>query len=141
VAKLTRLTYKIAIQLHVVAENCTICFRRPVRKLLDTPSYLPPPICLPAVVLIKQWVPGALSLEMRRPGCVVDHSPPSGAGVGKALSCASTVPIHPHGVVLSWSTGTLRLSLHNKEFKTLWWQGESNPKRFTSPSHLWCFTG
>jgi len=45
-AKLTRLTHKIAIQLHLVAENCTICSscsRRPVRKLLDTPSY--PKLC------------------------------------------------------------------------------------------------
>jgi hypothetical protein len=36
-AKLTRLTHKIAIQLHLVAERCTICSsrsRRPVRKLL-----------------------------------------------------------------------------------------------------------
>jgi hypothetical protein len=42
-AKLTRLTHKIAIQLHLVAESCTICSsraRRPVRKLLDTPSYV-----------------------------------------------------------------------------------------------------
>jgi hypothetical protein len=42
-SKLTRLTHKIAIQLHLVAESCTICSsrsRRPVRKLLDTPSYL-----------------------------------------------------------------------------------------------------
>jgi hypothetical protein len=41
-AKLTRLTHKIAIQLHLVAESFTICSsrsRRPVRKLLDTPSY------------------------------------------------------------------------------------------------------
>jgi hypothetical protein len=41
-AKLTRFTHKIAIQLHLVAESCTICssrFRRPVRKLLVTPSY------------------------------------------------------------------------------------------------------
>jgi hypothetical protein len=40
-AKLTRLTHKIAIQLHLVAESCTICSsrsRRPVRKLLDTLS-------------------------------------------------------------------------------------------------------
>jgi hypothetical protein len=40
--KLTRLTHNIAIQLHLVAENCTICSsrsRRPVRKLLDTTSY------------------------------------------------------------------------------------------------------
>jgi len=39
----TRLTHKIAMKLHLVADSCTICnsrFRRPVRKLLDTPSYL-----------------------------------------------------------------------------------------------------
>jgi hypothetical protein len=41
-AKLSRLTHKIAIQLHLVAESCIICSSRsrwPVRKLLDTPSY------------------------------------------------------------------------------------------------------
>jgi hypothetical protein len=41
-AKLTRLTHKIAIQLYLVAESCTICSpraKRPVRKLLDTPTY------------------------------------------------------------------------------------------------------
>jgi len=42
-AKLTRLTHKIAIiQLHLVAESCTICSsrsRHSVRKLLDTRSY------------------------------------------------------------------------------------------------------
>jgi hypothetical protein len=41
-AKLTRLTHKITIQLHLVAE-CNIIFsspsRWPVRKLLDAPSY------------------------------------------------------------------------------------------------------
>jgi hypothetical protein len=40
-AKLTRLTHKIAIQLHLVAESRTICSsrsRRLVRILLDTPS-------------------------------------------------------------------------------------------------------
>jgi hypothetical protein len=44
-AKLTRLTHKIAIQQHLVAESCTICSsrsRRPVRKLLDTPQYIGP---------------------------------------------------------------------------------------------------
>jgi hypothetical protein len=42
-SKFTRLTHKIAIQLNLVAESCTICSshsRRPVRKLLDTPSYI-----------------------------------------------------------------------------------------------------
>jgi hypothetical protein len=41
-AKLTRLPHKIAIQLHLMAESYTISSsrsRRPVRKLLDTPSY------------------------------------------------------------------------------------------------------
>jgi hypothetical protein len=41
-AKLTRLTHKIATQLHLVAENCIICSSRssrPVRKLLDIPPY------------------------------------------------------------------------------------------------------
>jgi len=41
-AKLTRLTHKIVIQLHLVAESCTICSscsRQPVRELLYTPPY------------------------------------------------------------------------------------------------------
>jgi hypothetical protein len=41
--KLTRLTHKIAIQLHLVAESftiCSSCSRQPVQKLLDTPLYL-----------------------------------------------------------------------------------------------------
>jgi len=41
-SNLTRPTKKIAIQLHLVAESCTICNSRSrpsVRKLLDTPSY------------------------------------------------------------------------------------------------------
>jgi len=44
VVKVTKMTHKIAIQLHLVAENCTIIWssraRRSVRKLLDTPSYV-----------------------------------------------------------------------------------------------------
>jgi len=35
--KLTRLTHKIAIQLHLVAESCAICSSHS-RKLLDTTS-------------------------------------------------------------------------------------------------------
>jgi hypothetical protein len=41
--KLTRLTHKIAMELHLVAEGCTVCssrFRWIVRNLLDTPSYM-----------------------------------------------------------------------------------------------------
>jgi len=36
-------THKVAIQLHLVADSCTICScrsRRPVRKLVDTLSYV-----------------------------------------------------------------------------------------------------
>jgi len=42
-AELTRLTHKIAIELHLIAESSTICSscaKQPVQKLLDTPSYV-----------------------------------------------------------------------------------------------------
>jgi hypothetical protein len=48
-AKLTRLTHKVTTQLYLVAESSTICSsraRRPVRKRLDTPSY----------ILLTQWI-------------------------------------------------------------------------------------
>jgi hypothetical protein len=48
-----------------------------------------------------QWVPGALSLEVKRPGRGADHSPPSSAEVNNAWSYTSTSPISLHGVVLS----------------------------------------
>jgi len=43
--KFTKLCHKTVIKLHLVAESCTICSsrsRRPVRKLLNTPSYIFP---------------------------------------------------------------------------------------------------
>jgi len=42
-AELAILTHKITMQLYLVAESCTICSSRsrlPVRKPLDTPSYV-----------------------------------------------------------------------------------------------------
>jgi len=54
VAELSRLTTKIGIQLHLVAENCTIFSSRsrwPVRKLVGTPSYMPSPLQLREVPL------------------------------------------------------------------------------------------
>jgi hypothetical protein len=54
--KLTRLTHKIAIQLHLVGESCTIFSsrsRRPVRKLLYTPSYIYRMISL--LICIRHW--------------------------------------------------------------------------------------
>jgi hypothetical protein len=47
-----------------------------------------------------QWVPGVLSLGVKRPGSEADHSPPSSAEVKNAWSHTSTPPIHLHGVVL-----------------------------------------
>jgi hypothetical protein len=37
-----------------------------------------------------QWVPGTLSLGIKRPGREADHSPPSSAEVKNAWSCTST---------------------------------------------------
>jgi hypothetical protein len=48
-----------------------------------------------------QWVPGALSLGVKRPGREADHSPPSSAEVKNAWSYTSTPPIRLYGVVLN----------------------------------------
>jgi hypothetical protein len=48
-----------------------------------------------------QWVPGPLSLGVKRPGHEADHSPPSGVEVKNARNYTSTPPIRLHGVVLS----------------------------------------
>jgi hypothetical protein len=53
-----------------------------------------------------QWVPAALSLEAKRPGREADHSLPSSAELKNSWSYTSTLPIHVHGVVFSYSTGT-----------------------------------
>jgi hypothetical protein len=55
-------------------------------------SFLQPPI---------QWVQGALSLGVRRPGREADHTPPSSADVKNVWSYTSTLPIRLRGVVLS----------------------------------------
>jgi hypothetical protein len=47
-----------------------------------------------------QWVPGALSLGVKRPGREADHSTPSSAEVNE-WGYTSTPPIRLHGVVLS----------------------------------------
>jgi hypothetical protein len=48
-----------------------------------------------------QWVPGALSLGVKRPRREANHIPPSSAEVTKAWSYTSTPPIRLHGMVLS----------------------------------------
>jgi hypothetical protein len=40
-----------------------------------------------------QWVPGALSLRVKRPGCEADHSPPSSA---KVKECVGAIPPLPN---------------------------------------------
>jgi hypothetical protein len=47
-----------------------------------------------------QWVPGALSLGVKRPGREADHSPPCSAEFKNVWSYTSTPPIGLHGVVL-----------------------------------------
>jgi hypothetical protein len=58
------------------------------------------PVLGPTQLLI-QWVPGALSLGVRRPGSEADYSPPSSAKVKNAWSYTSTPPVSLHGMVLS----------------------------------------
>jgi hypothetical protein len=48
-----------------------------------------------------QWVPGALSLGVRRPAREADHLPPSSAEVKECVELYLHSPICLHGVVLS----------------------------------------
>jgi hypothetical protein len=48
-----------------------------------------------------QWVPGALSLGIMRPGREADHSPPSSAEVKECVELYIHSSIRLHGVVLS----------------------------------------
>jgi hypothetical protein len=52
-----------------------------------------------------QWVPGALSLRVKRPERETDLSSSSSVEDKNAWSCTFTSSIRLHGVVLSWSTG------------------------------------
>jgi hypothetical protein len=47
-----------------------------------------------------QWIPGALSLDVKWPRHDVDHSPPSSAKVKNAKHYTSTPPIRLHDMVL-----------------------------------------
>jgi hypothetical protein len=49
-----------------------------------------------------QWVPGALSLGLKRPGREADHSPPFSTEVKKNAWIYTSTPLIPlHGVVLN----------------------------------------
>jgi hypothetical protein len=78
-----------------------ICLRRnvPVRKLkciflFTTGSRTALGPTQPPI----QWVRGALSLGIKRPGCEADHSPPSSAEIKNAWSYTST----PQYVFMAW---------------------------------------
>jgi hypothetical protein len=48
-----------------------------------------------------QWVPGALSSGIRRPGCEADHWPPTSAEVKKNVDLYIYSPILLHDIVLN----------------------------------------
>jgi hypothetical protein len=92
-AKLTRLTHEIATQLRLVAESCTICSsrsRRPVRKLLDTPSY----VTLNYNKITKKF-------KMTANGLAEEHLRKArkrnalGAGSGICYICSKNIPYMP----------------------------------------------
>jgi hypothetical protein len=58
-----------------------------------------------------QWVPGTLSLGIKRLGREANHSPSSSAEVKEWVEPCLRSPIRLHGVVLIWSTGTTLLYL------------------------------
>jgi hypothetical protein len=68
-----------------------------------------------------QWVPGALSLGVNRPGREADHLPPSNAEVKKCVEL-STLPTRLHGAVLSSaqdSEATEKSASINKKITTI----------------------
>jgi hypothetical protein len=58
-----------------------------------------------------QWVPGAISLGVKRPGCKTNHSPKSNAEVTNVWSYTSIPHIRLHGTVLCLGQGELYLLL------------------------------
>jgi hypothetical protein len=48
-----------------------------------------------------QWVPGALFLGVKRPGCEANHSPPCSSEVKNSWRSTSTPPLRLHDMVLS----------------------------------------
>jgi hypothetical protein len=83
-----------------------------------------------------QWVPGALSLGVKRPGCEADHSPPSSAEVKNAWSYTSTPTVRLHGVVLSPAQGQLYLlsSPSQQKMKYPYWMAADITKILSAPA-------
>jgi len=101
-AKPTRLTQKIATQLHLQAASpetfgyTLLFFRVAINALFKNISSPSGPTQPPI-----QQVPGAISLGVKRRGSEANHSPPSSSEVSNAWSYTSTPPIRLHGVMLS----------------------------------------
>jgi hypothetical protein len=62
-----------------------------------------------------RWVPGALSLGIKRPGREADHSPPSSTEVKHAWSYTSTPPIRFHGVLSEGISTILPFTFSRRE--------------------------
>jgi hypothetical protein len=65
--------------------------------LFDTMSRTAPGPARPPI----RWVPGALSLEVKRPGREADHLPPSSGEFKERVVLYLHSPIRLNGVVLS----------------------------------------
>jgi hypothetical protein len=62
-----------------------------------------------------QWVPGALSLGVERPGCEADHSPPPIVEVENAWSCTSNSHNTP-----SWCGAQFKRKAHGQLYLYLY---------------------
>jgi hypothetical protein len=110
-AKLTRLSHKIAIQLHLVVESCTLCSsrsRRPVRKLLDT---LPVCVCVWCVNMC--WSPNLTSCPL----------------ISQRFSFQTQELLHPsHNLLVAcvWVTWLLqrRDSIGHVHGRAKWWHSQ-----------------
>jgi len=71
----------MAIQLHLVAESCIICSSRssrPVRKLLDTPSYMELPGAFQTYTQVNEKLPGGGGSGMQPRACMLKaYGPPA----------------------------------------------------------------
>jgi hypothetical protein len=78
------------VELYLLSPNMPSWCGAPLKHRATLPSTLP-----------IQWVPGALSLGVKRPECEADQSPPRSAEVKNTWSYTTTPPLRLHCMVLS----------------------------------------
>jgi hypothetical protein len=61
------------------------------------------------------WVPGALSLGVKRPGREADHSPPSSTEVKECVELYLHSPVRLHGMVFSLKKAQGQLYLYTSK--------------------------